>query len=47
MVVSSTEKGVKLSDRTPGSTSLVPSSAGIMCASYVINDILEDLWEKK
>lgn len=43
MVVSSKELGVKLKDRTPGSTSLVPSAAGIMCASYVINDILEDL----
>ena len=45
MVVSSTEKGVKLEDRTPGSTSLVPSTAGILCASFVINDILEDLWQ--
>lgn len=40
MVVCSKEVGVKISDRTPGSTSLVPSVAGIMCASYVINDIL-------
>ena len=45
MVVSSTEKGVKLEDRTPGSTSLVPSTAGILCASFVINDILEGLWQ--
>ena len=45
MVVSSTEKGVKLEDRTPGSTSLVPSTSGILCASFVINDILEDLWQ--
>ena len=36
---------VKLDDRTPGSTSLVPSTAGILCASFVINDILEDLWQ--
>ena len=41
MVVYSKEEGIKISDRTPGSTSLVPSVAGIMCASYVINDIRE------
>lgn len=41
MVVYSKEEGVKISDRTPGSTSLVPSVAGVMCASYVINDIKE------
>lgn len=40
MVVSSLEKGVEIHDRTPGSTSIVPSVAGILCASYVINDIL-------
>ncbi|MBQ6281913.1 MAG: ThiF family adenylyltransferase [Bacilli bacterium] len=45
MVVSSTEKGIDINDRTPGSTSLVPSVAGILCASYVINDILEGLWQ--
>ena len=39
MVVYSKEEGVKIKDRTPGSTSLVPSAAGIMCASYIINDI--------
>lgn len=41
MVVSSKEIGIDIKDRTPGSTSLVPSSAGIMCASYVINDIID------
>ena len=45
MVVSSKEISVKLSDRTPGSTALVPNAAGILCASYVINDILEDVWQ--
>jgi len=45
MVVYSKEKPIKLKDRIPGSTSLVPPSAGIMCASYIINDILEDLWQ--
>lgn len=39
MVVYSKEEGVKITDRTPGSTSLVPTTAGIMCASYIINDI--------
>lgn len=39
MVVCSKEIPIKTT-RTPGSTSLVPSVAGIMCASYVINDIL-------
>lgn len=39
MVVYSKEEGVKIPDRTPGSTSLVPTVAGIMCASYIINDI--------
>ncbi len=41
MVVCSKEKPVKLNDRTPGSNSMVPSTAGILCASYVINDILK------
>ena len=39
MVVYSKEEGVKINDRTPGSSSLVPSCAGILCASYIINDI--------
>lgn len=45
MVVSSKEKPIKTKDITPGSSSLVPSCAGILCASYVINDILEELWQ--
>lgn len=45
MVVSSTEKGIDIKDRTPGSTSLVPSVSGILCASFIINDILEELWQ--
>ena len=43
MVVSSTEKGKDIKDRTPGSTSLVPPCAGVMCASYVVNDILKEV----
>ena len=42
MVVCSKEKGINIKDRIPGSTSLVPSVAGILCASYVINDILKE-----
>ena len=41
MVVSSTESPVKTSDRTPGSIITVPAVAGLYCATYVINDILE------
>lgn len=41
MVVCSKEKPVKVTSRTPGSNSFVPGSAGILCASYVINDILK------
>ena len=41
-VVFSDELPIKTSDRTPGSTSLVPSVAGIYAASYVINDILQN-----
>ena len=45
MVVYSKEEGVKIEDRTPGSTSLVPPVAGILCASYIINDIRGVLWQ--
>lgn len=45
MVVYSKEEGVKISDRIPGSTSLVPPVAGILCASYIINDIRGVLWQ--
>lgn len=40
MVVCSKEKPAKTEDRTPGSNSMVPSVAGILCASYVIRSIL-------
>ena len=43
MVVSSTERCVKSDDSTIiGSTSFVPSVAGMLCASYIINDILKE-----
>lgn len=40
-VLWSDEKPVELHDRTPGSTSFVPSTAGLIIASYVINDIIK------
>lgn len=40
MVVSSPEKTIKIGTSI-GSTSFVPSVAGLLCASYVINDILK------
>lgn len=41
-VLWSDEESIKTHDRTPGSTSFVPSSAGLMIASYIINDIIKD-----
>lgn len=43
MVVCSDEK--PLNRRNLGSNCLVPSTAGILCASYVVNDIVGDLNE--
>lgn len=40
-VLWSDEEPVKTSDRTPGSTSFVPSTAGLIIASYIINDIIK------
>lgn len=42
MVVSSTEQPIKTNTKTIGSTSFVPAVAGLLCASYVINDIIGD-----
>lgn len=41
-VVSSSEKPINTSDRTLGSCSLVPATAGILCASFIINDIINE-----
>lgn len=41
MVVSSSEQPIKINSKTIGSCSVVPSSAGILCASFVINDIIK------
>ena len=40
MVVCSDEQPIKNGTNTIGSTSFVPSTAGLLCASYVINDII-------
>jgi tRNA A37 threonylcarbamoyladenosine dehydratase len=40
MVLCSTEKPLKISSRTVGSTAFVPNSAGFCIASYVFNDII-------
>ena len=40
MVLSSSELPVKTGDRIPGSTAFVPSSAGLLIASYIINYII-------
>lgn len=40
-VVSSVEEPIKTNDRKLGTCSIVPSSAGILCASFVINDIIK------
>lgn len=42
MVVSSTEQPIKTNSKTIGSTSFVPATAGLLCASFVINDIVGD-----
>ncbi len=40
-VITSREMPIKTGSRTPGSTSLVPSVAGIYATYYIINDILK------
>jgi len=40
MVLSSTELPIKTGDRTPGSTAFVPSSAGLLIASYIVRDFI-------
>lgn len=41
LVCSSTELPIKTGDRTPGSSSFVPSSAGLLIGSYVIRYFIE------
>ena len=40
-VLWSNEEPIKTQDRTPGSTSFVPSTAGLIIASFIINDIIK------
>lgn len=40
-VLWSNEEPIKTKDRTPGSTSFVPSAAGLIIASHIINDIIK------
>jgi tRNA A37 threonylcarbamoyladenosine dehydratase len=42
MVICSKEQPIKLEGKVIGSTSFVPGTAGLMCASYIINDIVGD-----
>jgi len=42
MVVSSTEVPIKTNSKTIGSNAIVPAVAGLLCSSYVINDIVSD-----
>ncbi len=43
MVVCSDEKNKKTNTKTIGSNCIVPSTAGLYCASYIINDICGDI----
>lgn len=40
-VISSTEKPVDTKDNVLGSTAFVPSTAGLLCAKFIINDIIK------
>ena len=42
MVLSSRELPIKTGDRTPGSTAFVPSSAGLLIASYIVRSFIEN-----
>lgn len=41
-VLCSTELPIKVSDSTPGSTSFVPASAGLIIGSYIIRNIIDE-----
>lgn len=42
MVLSSTELPVKTGDRTPGSTAFVPATAGLLIASYIVREFINE-----
>ena len=41
MVLTSSELPIKTGDRTPGSTAFVPSSAGLLIASYIVKSFVK------
>ena len=41
MVLSSKEVPIKTHERTPGSTAFVPSSAGLLIASYIVREFIK------
>ena len=41
MVLTSSELPIKTGDRTPGSSAFVPSSAGLLIASYIIRNFIQ------
>ena len=43
MVLSSRELPIKTGNRTPGSSSFVPSSAGLLIASYIVRQFISDV----
>lgn len=44
-VVSSKEKPIKIEGTTIGSNAFVPATAGILLTSYIINDIVGEIWK--
>lgn len=42
MVLSSTELPVKTGERTPGSTAFVPATAGLLIASYIVREFINE-----
>lgn len=43
MVLSSRELPIRTGDRTPGSTAFVPSSAGLLIASYIVRQFIDEV----
>ena len=41
MVLSSKELPIKTGERTPGSSAFVPSSAGLLIASYIVRSFID------
>jgi len=44
MVICSKEEPIKTNSNVIGSNSFVPATAGLLCASYIINDIVGEKW---